>query len=590
MPHRRTQLGPGRIAKGPAPSFPFGIAMRRVFATGYGPSDLRADVLAGTVVGVVALPLSMALAIASGVPPQHGLYTAIVAGIVAALAGGSKVQVTGPTAAFVVILAPIVEQHGLGGLLTAGFLAGILLVAMGMARLGRFVEFIPYPVTTGFTAGIATVIGMLQLKDALGLQVDRMPEHFLGKLAAFWAARGTASLAEAGVAAGTFALLLTAPRVVRRIPAPLVALATAAVAVWATGVDVDTVGTRFHATINGRDYAGIPPLPPLPGMPWGTGVLGFDLVRSLLPSAFAIAMLGAIESLLSAVVADGMTGKRHDPDAELVGQGLANMVAPFFGGIAATGALARTATNVRAGARSPLASVTHAIVVLASVLALAPLVAHLPMASLAALLALIAWNMLEVRHVEHMLRVAPRSDVFVLVTCYLLTVVFDMTLAVGVGVVLASFLFMNQMAEITQSRVLEAEQNGETDRVLPPGVALYEITGALFFGAAKNAMLALDAIGSNVRIVVIGLGRVGVIDASGLVALESALDRLERTRRFVIIAGPLPEPRHVFEKAELEVRMDHVLFAENVEQALDIARDMVALSPEWQHARTDPTA
>ena len=562
--------------------------MRRAFVAGYGAGDLRADVLAGMVVGVVALPLSMALAIASGVPPQHGLYTAVVAGTVAALAGGSKVQVTGPTAAFVVILAPIVEQHGVGGLLTAGFLAGILLVAMGVARLGRFVEFIPYPVTTGFTAGIATVIGTLQVKDALGLHVARMPEHFLGKLAAFWAARGTASLVEAGVAAATFALLLLAPRVTRRIPAPLVALATVATVAWATGLDVDTVGTRFHTTIGGRDYAGIPPLPPLPRLPWGTQTVGFDLVRNLLPSAFAIAMLGAIESLLSAVVADGMTGKRHDPDAELVGQGLANMVAPFFGGIAATGALARTAANVRAGARSPLASVTHALVVLASVLVLAPLVAHLPMASLAALLVLIAWNMLEVRHIEHMLRVAPRSDVFVLVTCYLLTVVFDMVLAVGAGVVLASFLFMNRMAEITQSRVFEADQNGETERVLPAGVALYEIAGALFFGAAKNAMLALDAISSNVRIVVIGLGRVGVVDASGLVALESALDRLQRTRRFVIIAGPLPEPRHVFEKAELEVRMDHVLFAENVEQALDIARDMVALNPEWERARTGP--
>jgi SulP family sulfate permease len=585
MPHRRQRLD---AASAPVSApFPLAVAARRVLATGYGVAELRADVLAGLVVGVVALPLSMALAIATGVPPQHGLYTAIVAGAVAAVAGGSKVQVTGPTAAFVVVLAPIVQRHGLGGLLIAGLLAGLLLVGMGLARLGRFVEFIPHPVTTGFTAGIATVIGMLQLKDAFGLRIPSMPEHFPEKLAAFWAERGTASATEAAVAAGTMALLLAVPRLTRRVPAPLVALAGAAVVVWLTGLQVDTVGTRFHTTIRGHEYAGIPPLPPLPRLPWGEGTFGFSLVQSLLPAAFAIAMLGAIESLLSAVVADGMTGKRHDPDAELVGQGLANVVAPFFGGIAATGALARTATNVRAGARSPVAAVVHSVVVLASVLVLAPLVAYLPMASLAALLMLIAWNMLELRHVEHMLRVAPRSDVLVLVTCFVLTVVFDMVLAVGVGVVLASFLFMNRMAEITQSRVLEAETNGETDRELPAGVALYEIAGALFFGAAKNAMRALDAIGSQVKVVVIGLGRVGVIDASGLVALESALDGLERTKRFVIIAGPLPEPRHVFEKAELEVRMDHVLFADDVDQALQIARDLVALNPEW---RSGPAA
>jgi SulP family sulfate permease len=584
MPHRHDRVT--TVAEPARTPFPFAIALRRAFAAGYGASDLRADVLAGSVVGVVALPLSMALAIASGVPPQHGLYTAIVAGVVAALSGGSKFQVTGPTAAFVVILAPIVERHGLAGLLTAGFLAGLLLVAMGVARLGRFVEFIPYPVTTGFTAGIATVIGTLQLKDALGLHVGHLPEHFLEKLGAFWAARGTASATEAAVAAGTLALLLLVPRVTRRVPAPLIALATAAAAVWLMGLPVDTVGTRFHATVGGHDYAGIPPLPPMPRLPWTPNALRFDLVQTLLPAAFAIAMLGAIESLLSAVVADGMTGKRHDPDAELLGQGLANVIAPFFGGIAATGALARTATNVRSGGRSPIASIVHALVVLASVLVFAPLVAHLPMASLAALLMLVAWNMLEVRQVEHMVRVAPRSDVVVLVTCYVLTVVFDMVLAVGVGVVLASFLFMNRMAEITRSRVLHADSDEETERVLPPGVALYEIAGALFFGAAKNAMTALGAIGSKFKVVVIGLGRVGVIDASGLVALESALDQLRRAKKFVIIAGPLPEPRHVFEKAELEVRLDHVLFADDVEQAIEIARDLIVLNADWQSPKS----
>ena len=582
MPSRRGRL----TAQPPSKSapFPVGVALRKALAAGYGAPELRADVLAGLVVGIVALPLSMALAIATGVPPQHGLYTAIVGGAIAALAGGSKFQVTGPTAAFVVILAPIVERDGLAGLLTAGCLAGVLLIVMGFARLGRFVEFIPYPVTTGFTAGIATVIGLLQVKDAFGLRVEHMPEHFLPKLAALWDARGTASGMEAGVAAFTMALLLVVPRSTRRIPAPLVALGAAGTVVWLLGLDVATIGSRFHATVGGRDVAGIPPVAPVPAVPWGAGGLSFDLVRNLLPSAFAIAMLGAIESLLSAVVADGMTGKRHDPDAELVGQGLANLITPFFGGIAATGALARTATNVRSGARSPIAALVHALVVLASVLVLAPLVSFLPMASLAALLMLIAWNMLELRHVEHMVRVAPRSDILVLLTCYGLTVVVDMVMAVSVGVVLASFLFMSRMAEITSSRVLQDDGSGETDRVLPPGVVIYEIAGALFFGAAKSAMTALDAIGADVKVVVIGLGRVGVIDATGLVALESALAQLQRHRKFVIVAGPLPEPRHVFEKAELEVRMDNVLFADDVDAALAIAADLVALNPEWRPA------
>ena len=287
---------------------PFAVALRRAFTGGYDREAFGADLFAGAVVGIVALPLSMALAIAVGVPPQHGLYTAIVAGTVAALTGGSKFQVTGPTAAFVVVLAPIVSRFGLSGLLTAGLMAGLLLVGMGAARLGRLVEFIPHPVTTAFTAGIATVIATLQLKDVLGLHVARMPERFPQKVAAMWAARGTAALPELGVAAATLTLLVLAPRLTRRVPGPLVAIGAVALAVWALGVPVDTLGTRFHTTIGGHEIAGIPPLPPTPGLPWGDGPLTFRLIEKLLPSAFVIAMLGAIESLLSAVVADGMTG------------------------------------------------------------------------------------------------------------------------------------------------------------------------------------------------------------------------------------------------------------------------------------------
>jgi SulP family sulfate permease len=588
MPGRRESLGFATPAE-VVPPLPVAVAvaLRRALGSGYDAAALRADLLAGSVVGIVALPLSMALAIAVGVAPQYGLYTAIVGGAIAALTGGSKFQVTGPTAAFVVILAPIVTTHGLAGLLTAGLMAGVILLAMGIARLGRLVQFIPYPVTSGFTAGIAIVIATLQLKDGLGLSLSHMPERFTDKLAALWAARGSWSPVELGVAAGTLALLLLVPRVVRRVPAPLLALGGMAALAWAFGLPVETIGTRFHSVIDGRTVAGIPPLPPAPGLPWGGTPLTFELVRVLLPAAFAIAMLGAIESLLSAVVADGMTGKRHDPDAELVGQGLANIAAPFFGGIAATGALARTATAVRAGARSPIAALVHSGVVLASMVLLAPLVAYLPMASLAALLLLVAWNMAEIRHIAHVLRSAPRSDVIVLVVCATLTVLFDMVVAVSAGIVLAALLFMRRMAEITRSRLLQVD-DAESSYAIPPGVALYEIAGVLFFGAAEQAMRALATIGGEVRVVVLGLGRVSVIDASGLVALESALERLRRERKFVIITGPLPEPRRVFERAELETNLDHVTFAATLDEGLRIAADLAALNPDWNAPRRQP--
>ncbi len=324
---RRRRRGKTAGSTSAAP-FPSPSRSAVTFRKGYGLRDLRADVLAGVVVGIVALPLSMALAIAVGVPPQHGLYTAIVAGLVVSLLGGCKFQVTGPTAAFVVILAPVVNRHGLSGLLTAGLMAGVLLVAMGLLRVGSLIKFIPYPVTTGFTAGIATVIATLQVKALLGLSVKAMPDHYVEKVAVLWQARATASAAEIAVAAGTFALLIGIPKVTQRIPAPLIAiaLASAGAAVahrtWPS-LSIATIGSRFHTVVGGTEIAGIPPLVPTPSWPWGRS-LSYDLIRELFPSAFAIAMLGAIESLLSAVIADGMTGTKHDPNAELVGLGIGN--------------------------------------------------------------------------------------------------------------------------------------------------------------------------------------------------------------------------------------------------------------------------
>ena len=565
---------------------PIAVALRRVLAKGYGAPQLKADVMAGLVVGIVALPLSMALAIAVGVSPEHGLYTAIVAGAIVAILGGSKHQVTGPTAAFIVILAPICAKYGVGGLMTAGLMAGLILLVMGLARLGRLIEFIPHPVTTGFTAGIATVIATLQVKDVLGLQT-KLPDSYVEKIAAMWDARGTMSVAELAVGMATLALLLVIPRVTKRIPAPLIAIAlvaitTAVLARLNPAFHVATIGTRFHSQVGDHVVAGIPPLPPLPGLPWGSQGISFALVRELLGPALAIAMLGAIESLLSAVIADGMTGKKHDPNGELIALGVGNIVAPFFGGIAATGALARTATNVRAGAVSPIAAVVHSVFVLVAILLAAPLVAYVPMAALAGLLLLVAWNMSDMRHAIYTLKVAPRSDVFVLLTCYGLTVVFDMVIAISVGVVLAALLFMRRMAEMTSGRLVTPSITDNVHRV-PKGVMVYEIAGPLFFGAAQRAMEALDVIASDTRAIVLALADVPVIDTTGLVALESMLERLKHHKKLLIIAGPLPEPRRIFEKANLEAHHDNVFVADTTEEGIQLAADLLLLTPASVH-------
>ena len=531
--------------------------------------------MSGLVVGVVALPLSMALAIATGVPPQHGLYTAVVAGALIALLGGSRVQVSGPTAAFVVVLAPIVTRFGLGGLMLATLLAGALLIAMGLARMGSLIEFVPYPVTTGFTAGIAIVIGTLQVKDFLGLRVPAMPEHFADRVGALASALPTARAADLTIGLLTLGVLVVFPRVTRAVPAPLVALSLAALSAAALaqlrpGFSVATIASTFAG--------GIPQSPPLPTLPWRMPgpdgqplVLTLELFRALAPSAFAIAMLGAIESLLSAVVADGMTGHRHDPDAELFAQGVGNVVSPFFGGIAATGAIARSATNVRAGARSPIAAVAHASFVLVSMLLGAPLLGYLPMASLAALLLLVAWNMSEKEHFVHMLKVAPRADVLVLLACFGLTVAFDMVIAVTFGVVLSSLLFMKRMAEVSQVRLVD-QHPITLDRPLPRGVVIYEVAGPLFFGAAQQAMQALGSVDKRVRVVIMDLRSVPALDATALVALESSFERLHKDKIFVILAGVQPQPLHAMARAGWRGRHGKIAIYRSFEKGVDEAR------------------
>jgi SulP family sulfate permease len=567
-----------------------GAAIRAVLREGYARSTLRSDILAGLVVGIVALPLSMALAINVGAAPQYGLYTAIVAGFWVALLGGSRTQVTGPTAAFIPILAPIFLKYGLGGLLLSGLLGGLILLGMGFFRLGRLIEFIPYPVTTGFTAGIAVVIATLQLKDFLGLQGVGRPEHYHEILAALWRAAPTANWKEMLVGSTTLVLLLGVPRLSRKVPAPLLVLPAVAAGVllsrhfWPS-FDVATIAGRFHTEIAGKDVAGIPQLPPLPLLPWrlpgGGGaplVLNLALFRDLLPGAFAVAMLGAIESLLSAVVADGMARTKHDPDAELLALGVGNLLCPFFGGIPATGAIARTATNIRYGGRTPVASMTHALTILAAVLALAPLIGHLPMASLAALLLVVARNMAEAKHFSHILKVAPRSDRAVLLVCFSLTVILDMVVSVTAGVVLAALLFMRRMADISGSRVAQPHEFN-VPKDLPEGVSIYNVAGPLFFGAAQKAMETLGVVDRNIRVIVLRMNDVPAMDATGLVALESAIENLEKRRCSVVMVGCHSQPRRLIRQARLKERFPHLRLRASLERGIETAEALLASAP-----------
>lgn len=568
-----------------------GFALRQAISEGYTARHLRSDITAGLIVGIVALPLSMALAIASGVPPQYGLYTAIVAGALIAVLGGSRVQVSGPTAAFVVILAPISAKFGIAGLLIASVIAGVLLVVMGILRFGELIQFIPYPVTTGFTAGIAVVIATLQVKDFLGLHIEHMPEHYIEKVQAIVKALPSLNWADCGIGVGTLLLLLILPRITRRIPAPLVALPLAAIAgamlVQSNPeLEIATINNRFSYVLDGEVREGIPQLPPMFALPWQLPgpdgeplTLDFETVRALMLSAFAIAMLGAIESLLSAVVSDGMTGFKHEPNAELVAQGLGNIAAPFLGGFAATGAIARTATNVRSGGRTPIAAIVHAVFILAAVLLLAPVLGYLPMAALAALLLVVAKNMSEIKHFTYVLRVAPRSDVTVLLSCFALTVVFDMVIAVSVGVVLAAVLFMRRMAEVSGVTLI-GQKHPDLSEPLPPGVMLYEINGPLFFGAAQKAMSALRQIANGVQVVILDVENVPAIDATGLVNLQSAIQRLLRDNVFVILSNVQPQPLSVLERAELEDVDSRIGVCRTIEEAVTMAKFQIALGDD----------
>lgn len=553
---------------------------------GYNRSQLSADLIAGVIVGIVALPLAIAFAIASGVTPEKGLYTAIVAGFIISALGGSRVQIGGPTGAFVVIVYGIVQRYGVEGLTIATLMAGVILVVFGLVRMGGVIKFIPYPVTLGFTAGIALIIFSGEVKDFLGLRMGPPPADFIPKWRALLAHLPSANPWAIGLAAATVVIIVLWPRVSRRVPGAFVALVATTVVVRWAGIPVETIGSRF-----GHIDAGLPHVQ----IPFVT----LETMRSLVGPAFTIAMLGAIESLLSAVVADGMIGGRHRSNMELVAQGVANLAAPLFGGIPATGAIARTATNVKNGGRTPVAGMTHALTLLLITLFVGRWAALVPLATLAGILVVVAYHMSEWRSFRMELK-APKSDVLVLLLTFILTVVVDLTVAIEVGMVLAAFLFMRRMAEVTNISVLthefsdpaddfEGDPNAVRRREVPPGVEVYEISGPFFFGAAETFKERLSQIAGKPRVLILRMRHVPAIDSTGLAALRDLVRRCRAEGTRVLLSDVHAQPVVALERAGLFQELGEESVTGNIDDALNEARAHLGLAPVAKPAFAQPT-
>jgi SulP family sulfate permease len=517
------------------------------------------DLLAGLTVGIIAIPLAMALAIAIGVAPQYGLYTAIIAGFVIPLTGGSRYSVSGPTAAFVVILYPIVHQYGLSGLLLASILSGLILIIMAFLRLGRYIQYIPESVTLGFTGGIAVVIAVLQIESFFGLYIAEMPANFVGKVVVLSQAIPTFSLPTLLVGLGTIVVFTLWSKMKLALPAHLPAIVFAslmAAILNHQGFEVDTIGSSFSFTFpDGTMGTGIPSMLPDFQLPWlrsQTGelplVLSWQLASDLLSAAFAIAVLGAIESLLCAVVLDGMSGKKHSANCELLGQGIGNIVTPFFGGITATAAIARSAANYKAGAISPIAAMLHALVVLVSLLSLSSILAYIPMAGMSALLIMVAWNMSEAPKIILVLKKAPANEVLVLLVCLFLTILFDMVIAISVGIILASLLFMKQVADMTKVQDI-SEQKKHVDVELPPYWKVFKINGPLFFAAADSVFAELAHLSEEQEGVVLYFDGVSVLDSGGVSALYKFIAKCTSNNTRVLLADFQFQPLKTLAKA-----------------------------------------
>ena len=536
-----------------------------VLREGYRLKELKADALAGLTVAIVALPLSMAIAIGSGAKPEQGLYAAVVGGFVISALGGSRFQIGGPAGAFIAMVAATIVKFGFDGFLLATLMAGVMLVAIGYLRLGTYIKYIPHPVLVGFTAGIGVIIFSGEIRDLFGLTLAHEPSELLPRLKALWAARDTFSGLALGLSAACLAIMLVLKKVAPRFPGMLAAVAFGAGAVWLFNLPVETIGTRF---------GGIPGSLPMPSLPH------IDAARALevFPAAIAIALLGGMESLLSAVVADGMTGRRHRSNCELVAQGYANIASALFGGLCVTGTIARTATNVRAHAHGPVAGMIHAIVLLGFMIVAAPLASFVPLAALAAVLALVAWNMIEPEELAHILR-HDRGEAGVLLATFLLTVFYDLTVGIGVGVTLGAILFMHRMAELvevsTRTQIVQEDRAdgtpAERTTYLGAGgdVMIYRIAGPFFFGAAGSVAAVLDRIGAAPRAFVLDLDAVPLADATAARTLEGFLKKARSAGTPLYISGARPQVRHVLETNGLT--LDRVTYVDSIDEARRLA-------------------
>ncbi|PHM77404.1 C4-dicarboxylic acid transporter DauA [Xenorhabdus cabanillasii] len=511
------------------------------------------DAIAGITIGVIAIPLAMALAIGSGVAPQYGLYTAAIAGMIIAITGGSRYSVSGPTAAFVVILYPVSQQFGLSGLLIATLMSGVILIVMGLARLGRLIEYIPLSVTLGFTSGIAITIATMQIQNFFGLQLTHVPENYIDKIIALSQSLPSFQLSDTLIGLTTLLILIFWPKLGIKLPGHLPAL-VAGVTIMGVmhllGHDVATIGSSFSYTLeDGTQGQGIPPILPQFILPWNlpasnSSGISWNTISALLPAAFSMAMLGAIESLLCAVILDGMTGKKHHSNSELLGQGLGNIVAPFFGGITATAAIARSAANVRAGATSPIATVIHSLLVLLALLFLAPMLSYLPLAAMSAILLIVAWNMSEAHKVVDLVRHAPRDDIIVMLLCLSLTVLFDMVIAITIGIVLASLLFMRKIANMTRistSAMTNTEQ----------GLLVVRINGPLFFAAAERIFTELKEKSAEYQIIIMQWDAVPVLDAGGLHAFQGFVREMAKGQKHVVVCDIPFQPLKTLARAKI---------------------------------------
>ncbi|MEO8199768.1 MAG: SulP family inorganic anion transporter [Gemmatimonadota bacterium] len=544
---------------------------------GYTRTQFIADASAGIIVGIVALPLAIAFAIASGVSPDRGLITAIVAGFIISVLGGSRVQIGGPTGAFVVIVYGIVQKYGVDGLTVATIMAGVILVCFGLGKLGSTIKFIPFPVTIGFTSGIALIIFSSQIKDFFGLVMGPVPAEFVAKWGAYGKAAASFNPSAILVASLGIAIIVLWSRVNRKIPSPFVALIVTTAVTQIFHLNVETIGSRFGGIASSL------PAPVFPAM-------SFSTVTALVGPAFTIALLAAIESLLSAVVADGMIGGKHRSNMELVAQGVANIVTPLFGGIPATGAIARTATNVKNGGRTPVAGIVHSITLLLITLFFGRWAGLIPMASLAAILIVVSYHMSEWRTFKNEFR-GPKSDVIVMVTTFLLTVMVDLTVAIEVGMVLAAFLFMKRMAEVTNISVLPGANREERDdydtdtsavkrRVVPKGVEVYEVNGPFFFGAAEKFKNTLAQVSGKPKVLIIRMRHVPVIDSTGLHALSDVVRQSRRDGTLVILSDVHTQPMTILSRSALLDDIGEQCLHGSLDDALDAARLYLGLPTE----------